>query len=118
MTTIRLPDVDEITSDEDLKRWLEHNRKVMNFIGWYLANSASVIKGILKTQDKRVGGQKRAHQVSRPIAIAAGSFVVLARLFAVAHRRFTDLYGPDIRAARAARGRQRRETPRSIRFGD
>lgn len=108
---LRVMTIDDVVNDQDLMRYYEHNRKMINFFGYQLAVSAAALKAMLRDSDKRSGLNRRA-KVARPLALAAGLMVLVAKYIALSARRFETEYAPERRAA----GRHRQRA-RSMRFG-
>ena len=109
---LRIMVIDDVTSDADLKRYYEHNRKLINFFCLQFALTAAQLKAMLREHDKR-SGQHRAASVARPIALAAGIMVLVSKYLALSARRFELKYQPELQAA----GRARRRS-RTLNFGD
>jgi uncharacterized membrane protein len=108
---LKVMTIDDVVNDEDLKRYFEYNRKTINFFAYQFAVAAASLKAMLKDHDKRAGRNRRA-KVARPLALAAGIMVLVAKYLALSARRFDQEYATERQAA----GRQRRAA-RSMRFG-
>lgn len=109
---LRIMIIDDVTSDADLKRYYEHNRKMVNFFCLQFALAASQLKAMLREHDKR-SGQHRAASVARPLALAAGIMVLVSKYLALSARRFDQKYQAELVAAGRAKRRNR-----TLNFGD
>lgn len=110
--TLRVMVIDDVTTDDDLKRYYEHNRKVANFFAFQFALAASSLRAMLREHDKRTGRRGRAARVARPMALAAGIMTLVAKYLALSAKRFEMEYAEELRAA----GRPRTKA-RTMKFG-
>jgi hypothetical protein len=109
--SVRVMTMDDVNTDEDLKRFLKTMRAMANALSMVFALAASQLGAMLKDYDKRAGKNRRG-RISRPLALAAGAMVLVSKLLTLAARRFDQEYHNEI----VASGRRRREA-RRFRFG-
>lgn len=109
---VKVPIIDDVTDDEELIAFFNTYRKLFNFLTVQLSLAATQIKAMLRVYDK-AANNRRAHKVSRPMALAAGMCVGAAKLCAMAAKRFQVEYEKEI-----AMARHKRRASSRFRFGD
>lgn len=107
--TLRVMTIDDVQTDEDLKRYYAYNRKLVTFLAREFANTAAELAAMLKAHDEKAG-KKRRGKVVRPMALAAGVLILVARYVTLSCRRFEVEYQPEIQANRRGRARRGRRT--------
>jgi hypothetical protein len=101
--------IDDVETDEDLKRYYAYNRKLITFLAREFANTAAELAAMLKAHDE-AAGQKRRGKVVRPIALASGVLILVAKYVTLSARRFETEYQPEIDANRRGRRRTNRRS--------
>lgn len=109
--SLRVMTIDDVNTDEDLKRFFKTTRSIVNALSMMLALAAATLKAMLKDYDKKAGKRRRG-KVARPLALAAGTLILVSKFLTLAARRFDQEYNEEI----AASGRRRQQS-RRIRFG-
>jgi len=109
--SIRVMTMDDVQTDADLRRFLKTMRDMSNAVSMVFALAAADITAMLKDYDKRAGRNRRG-RIARPLALAAGSMVLVSKLLTLAGRRFDQEYEQEI----AASGRRRHESRRTFHF--
>lgn len=112
MALVRIMQIDDVETDEDLKRWYAQNRKAMNYFVREFASAAPQLAAMLKPHDERAG-LKRRSKVVRPIALAAAVMILIAKYLTLSARRFETEYSTELRASR----RRSPQPRRSMKFG-
>lgn len=113
MTTIRLPEIQDVEDDVDLLLHIKQTRKACGKFARELANTAGDLSAMLKAYDEAAKKRGRRKKVIRPLALAAGVMILVSKYLALTGRRFTVEYAEEIAAARAVRkGPRRRQAAR------
>jgi hypothetical protein len=99
--------IDDVQTDEDLKRYFAYNRKLVVFLAREFANTAAELAAMLKAHDER-SGKKRRGKVVRPMALAAGVLILVGKYVTLSSRRFATEYQQEIESnrRRPQRGRK------------
>lgn len=110
---VKLTTIDDVANDEDLLRYYETHRRLLNYLSHQLAMAAASVKAMLRVHDKRPGGRAgRAARVARPLALAAAALILVSKYVTISARRFSLEYDEEITARRG-----RRRTSRPFTFG-
>lgn len=104
---LRVMTIDDVQTDEDLKRYYAYNRKLVVFLAREFANTAAELSAMLKAHDER-SGKKRRGKVVRPIALAAAVLILVGKYVTLSARRFETEYQPEIEGNRRRKPRGRR----------
>jgi hypothetical protein len=107
VSTLRIMTIDDVETDEDLKRYYSYNRKLITMLAREFANTAAELSAMLKAHDERAGVKRRG-KVVRPMALAAGVLILVSKYVTLSSRRFAAEYQPEIdnNRRRPQRGRK------------
>lgn len=114
MPNLRLMTIDDVEDDADLRKCLRNNIKVATYLSIQLAMMAGTLGAMLKHHDKMFGKNRRRYVV-RPILLASGVVMLIARFLRLAGKRFEIEYGPELQAAGRRKNKPR---GRVMKFGD
>lgn len=109
MATVRIATIDEVNTDEDLKRYFAYMRKLIALLIRELAHAAGDLSAVLKAYDRKAGRRRRG-KVVRPLALAAGVLVLVSKYITTAAKRFEVEYQPEIDSRRRGAHRRRDRT--------
>lgn len=111
--SVRIMTIEDVTTDDDLLNYYRYTRRLAHSLAREFAATAADLSAMLKAHDKR-SGRRRRGKVVRPMALAAGVMMLIARYIALSAKRFQVEYQPEIEA-----NKRRRPSPsgRTIRFG-